>query len=134
MSITENAIAEMKRAGVDEQTKRDVLSIMHMFFARWDSGGAVSVMLPMIVRCLRGQPLSPLTGADDEWIDRSEYSDIPTQQNMRCSSVFRSRMDATQEWRVYDIDLPDDANTVVFPYDPATRVDVQTTFEVIVKE
>lgn len=134
MSITEQAISEMKRVGVDEQTKRDVLSIMGMFFSRWDSGGAVSVMLPMIVRCLRGQPLSPLTGAEDEWIDRTEMSDTPMQQNVRCSSVFRSRFDKDSEWGAYDIDLPDGANIVTFPYFPETKVDVETVIEVTLKE
>lgn len=126
MSLTEQATRELAKINMGEEDTAAILSIMKTFFNHWDSGGAVSVALPILVRCLRGQPLSPLTGAEDEWIDHSEMMDEPYFQNMRCSSVFR-RKNPDGSWRYHDIDTDKD---VTMPYTPPTSTRIDTVFEV----
>jgi hypothetical protein len=99
-----------------------MIDILKRFFAQWDSGGSVWAMAPVLQRLIAGKPLSPLTGADSEWIDCSEFADGPIDasgtmpkfwQNVRCSTVFKDADGA------YDIDAPGEArHPVSFPYSP----------------
>lgn len=133
MSIIETAVAEMNRAGFSKKEKQVLVSIMEQFFDQWDSGGAVSVMIPVLTRLLSGQPLSPLTGEDDEWNDVSEHaSQKPMYQNKRCSTVFKT-VDRHGNIFVYDIDLPRKAGQfqrITFPYLPETKMPQSPLVEV----
>lgn len=108
-SIQERAAEELKRANVGEEDSQRMLEILALFFGQWDRGGAVAAMVPVLMRLIAGKPLSPLTGADDEWIDRSEIAGRPMWQNARCGTVFK---DASG--KAWDID----AGVVTFPYSP----------------
>jgi len=113
MSIIERAEIELKAANFGEEDTAVLIDILKRFFARWDSGGGVWAMAPVLQRLIAGKPLSPLTGADSEWIDRAEMSGRPMWQNIRCSTVFK---DADG---VYDIDMPGiQRHPVTFPYWP----------------
>lgn len=107
MSLTESARSELRLAGYSEETTQAVLETMERFYREFDSGGAASVMVPVLVRCLYGLPLTPLTGADDEWEDRSDLGPDPAGtilQNKRCSQVFRRRVPkykGTDGWTEY---------------------------------
>ena len=68
MSIKEDAIREMKAAEFTERDIEAMNQILTIFFNHWDSGGAVWAMVPVLMKCLTGLPLSPLTGNDDEWL------------------------------------------------------------------
>ena len=114
MSIIESAKAELARSNFAEDDKAVIIDIMERFFAQWDSGGAVSVMIPVMDRLLRGLPLSDLTGEASEWVDRSEYGPEPAWQNVRCSSVFRGA-----DGKAYDIDSPEWDGS--FPYMPMAK-------------
>lgn len=114
MSIIDQAKAEMERAGIVGDDAAAMVHILETFFNQWDSGGAVSVMQPVLVRLISGQPLSPLTGADDEWIER-DFDQI--YQNARCSTVFKDAKDGP----AYDTQSGRRV-AVTFPYDPPTRV------------
>lgn len=118
MSIIERAVDELRRIGFGEEDTTRMVEILELFFGQWDSGGAVSAVAPILQKCIAGKPLSPLTGEDDEWFYPQE--DVPTQQNKRCSTVFRERlMDGS--WRAYDIDLPTVGgqwSPITFPYTP----------------
>jgi hypothetical protein len=48
-----------------------MIAILEKFFDQWDSGGAVHAVAPILQRLIAGKPLSPLTGADDEWFDHA---------------------------------------------------------------
>lgn len=123
MSIIERAEAELKAVNFGEEDTAVMLDILKRFFAQWNSGGAVWSVAPILQKLICGKPLSPLTGADSEWIDRSEFTDGPVDasgkmptlwQNLRCSSVFK-REDGT----AYDIDLPlPGQQEITFPYSP----------------
>jgi hypothetical protein len=120
MSVTHQAQQEMARAGFSPEDIAAMRRILELFFASWDSGGAVSVMAPVLQRCIAGKCLTPLTGADDEWMDVSAYSAAdgtgPIWQNVRCSTVFKDYD------RCYDIDTPG-RPTITFPYWPE-RADI----------
>ena len=124
MSITERAQRELSAVGADEEFSSLVLQTMDQFFDRYDSGGAVSVALPMFVgvlqRLIAGQPLSPLTGNDDEWVEVGMEDGAPVYQNNRDSSVFKQKRNGVVE--CYDIDTPG-RPAISFPY-LATQADV----------
>lgn len=111
MSLTESAKSELRLAGYGEESTTAVVETMERFFREFNSGGAASVMVPVLVRCLYGLPLTPLTGGEDEWEDRSELGPDPTGtllQNKRCSQVFKRRVtqfkgpDGWTEYVYYD--------------------------------
>lgn len=105
MSIVEQAKVELALISFGEDDTRVMVEILEKFFDQWDSGGAVHAVAPILQRCIAGKPLSPLTGADSEWVDHG--NDVF--QNMRCGTVFKERC-RTGGWITYDIDrapLPD---------------------------
>lgn len=106
-----------------------MIKILETFFEQWDSGGAVACVAPILVRCLSGQPLSPLTGGEDEW--RDPMGDGSMLQNVRRSSVFkdwrnpdgslsRVRGGGDAKLTIHDIDNPSWDGS--FPYNPSTRL------------
>lgn len=118
MSLLAHADDELRRAGWDDDDREVMVAILKQFFDQWDSGGAVSVAAPVLMRLIAGKPLSPLTGDDDEWFDPDSNHDIL--QNIRCSSVFKNK----DTGRAYDIaDSSPGLRFISFPYYPA-RADV----------
>lgn len=113
MSITEQAKAEMVRANFPADEIEAMGNILGLFFDTWDSGGAVHVMAPVLQRLIAGKPLSPLTGADDEWVDHENG----TFQNKRCGTVFKEK-DMNGNWIAYDIDLKLNAKKLVVTDQP----------------
>lgn len=109
MSIIESAKAELAKSSFAQDDQDVIIDIMQRFFAQWDSGGAVSVMIPVMDRLLRGLPLSALTGADEEWI--CGHAEPGMCQNIRCGTVFK-----IEGGKTYDIDNP--AWDGSFPYVP----------------
>src|SRR3954447_9863908 len=111
MSLIEKANAEM--TGKFPQDEIDsMMTILATFFNTWDSGGAVSVMIPVVERLLLGKPLSPLTGEDSEWQDMTEYG-VPEHvtrlwQNVRYSAVFKEEF-ANGDVVCYDSSLAGDS-------------------------
>lgn len=114
MSIIERADAEMRAAGWDDEDRTAMLVILAIFLNHWDSGGAVSVVAPALQRLMAGKPLTPLTGADDEWIAHADG----VFQNRRCSTVFKGpRFHGGR--LAYDISRADDPRgAITFPYWP----------------
>jgi hypothetical protein len=129
MSIIEQAKTELAAINFDEEGTWVMIDLLERFFDQWDSGGAVSVVAPVLMRLLNGQPLSPLTGADDEWVD--PFDNGIMLQNKRCGSVFKDWRNADGtlsieagrgELLIHDIDAPKPFAPITFPYDPATRL------------
>jgi len=125
MSVVAAARYEMELAGFDKEETDTMVTILDLFFDQWDSGGAVSVMVPVMHRLLCCKPLSPLTGADHEWFEHKDMGP-PCFQNVRCSSVFKD----TKDGPAYDIDNPAGKRApITFPYDPdAVVTDPVVTF------
>ncbi len=88
--------------------------ILNLFFDEWDSGGAVAVMQPVLMKLIAGKPLSPLTGTDEEWLEVMDG----VFQNKRCSTVFKDpRFHGGK--LAYDIDNPNGPrDAITFPYNP----------------
>lgn len=103
-----NEPCEMQDA-IDE----NVIKIVSAFSEGGHSGSTAAYTIGIVEKLLRFDPLTPLTGADDEWTDVSEMSGTPMWQNRRCSHVFK---DETHAW---DIDAAEPKVPITFPYDPA---------------
>lgn len=129
MSIIEQARDELAAANFGEEDSRVMIQILEIFFGQWDSGGAVSFAAPALQRLIAGKPLGPITGADSEWIDRSESAGMPMWQNMRCSSIFKDG-----NGRAWDIDAEDEAAPITFPYWPDGAEVKPPVFEVETSE
>lgn len=111
MSIIEHAKAELAAINFGEDDSRVMIEIMEKFFDQWDSGGAVWAVAPVLQRLIAGKPLSPLTGADDEWCIH-DFDDDMYAQNSRDGMVFKRRDDTA-----YTIDNPQcERVPVTFPY------------------
>lgn len=65
---------------------KNILEIVEQFSEQGHSGSSASYTIFCLERLLRFKPLSPLTGAEDEWNDLGHGR----KQNKRCSSVFRN--------------------------------------------
>lgn len=124
-------------ADSEDESNRDmrkcILDILAMFAGQGHSGLSAAYCIGKVEQLANFEPLSPLTGEDDEWSNVSEASGMPMWQNKRCSHVFKEG-----DGQAYDIDgkVFRDANGccytnrdsrvfVTFPYTPKTEyVDV----------
>ena len=131
IGMVENSGDEM-----NDRMRKHILTMVDTFADEGHSGFSANYALSLLKSLLAYEPLSPLTGLDDEWTDVSEMSgkDGPTYQNRRCSHVFKDG-----DGNAYDIDgkvFVDEDGTyytnfesrvpVVFPYTPKTEY-VNTT-------
>jgi len=114
MSIISQAKAELDRINFGEEDTKVMVEILEKFLDQWDSGGAVAAAAPVLQRLIAGKCLSPLTGADEEWVDHGNG----VFQNTRCSSVFKDPR--FHEGKLaYDIDRPGhERDAISFPYWP----------------
>ena len=131
MSLMDHATNELRIAGYfdgDEVNKAmadAVLKLVKLFAGEGHSGMSAPFCIGLFKTLASYEPLTPLTGADDEWnkVGKGVY------QNKRCSHVFQdaSRFDG----QAYDIDAiifkePDgacftdsrSAKPITFPYTP----------------
>ena len=113
---------------IDRDVVLNCTNIARVFSLGGHSGGSASIVIPWIEKALSWEPVAPLTGEDDEWVDRSDETGYPLWQNKRCSRVFK-KSDGT----AYDVSGivfidPNGAyytngksrTAVVFPYLPRT--------------
>ncbi len=138
-SFLEFAEAELKAAGAFDKSSdyggmigEAVIKLCRAHSEEGHSGFSSSLAANMFARLVRYEPLSPLTGEDDEWTTLG-YGDATLAQNKRCPSVFK-RADGT----AYHSDAvvfrepsgacftsKDSARDISFPYSPKTEyVDV----------
>jgi len=139
MSLLAHAEAELEAAGYraddledgpNKWMRANVLDLLRVFAGQGHSGHSAPYCIDLFEKLARYQPLTPLTGVDEEWNDVSEMSGKPMWQNKRCSRVFKGA-----DGRAYDIDGkvfrdPDggcftNAESrvyVAFPYIPTTKI------------
>lgn len=108
MSLYDHAENELNLIGMtedspDEMNRMMRKHIMHMikeFSEEGHSGFSASYAIGILEKLLRFDPLTPLTGEDNEWVDVG-YSDgsTPLYQNKRASRVFKDA-----DGSAYDID------------------------------
>lgn len=117
MSLIAQAKDELRRINFGDEDSAVMIDILERFFDCWDSGGAVHAVAPILMRLIAGQPLSPLSGDDDEWFDHGDG----VFQNIRCGSVFKDPRYHGGKL-AYDLDNPAGSRVAIsFPYDPETR-------------
>lgn len=102
-SLAEYAEEELRRAGLldtgsdyDGWLGRCVLDLMAMFVSQGHTGESAARVLGLLDRLLQFKPLSPLTYAEDEWVDRTALNEgQPLWQNRRDPTVFSDNQGAT---------------------------------------
>ena len=89
----ENELERLVKDGDEMQIEinNDILQIVKTFAEQGHSGFSATYALGLLNRLLDWKPISPLTGEEDEWGE--PYCDDNTQQNKRCSAVFRKNFD-----------------------------------------
>lgn len=126
-NLMEHADRELPRAEdkwqlyMNQQLKELVL----VFSTHHHSGMSAGYAISLLEKLLRLQPLRPLTGESDEWMEVSDG----IRQNLRCSHVFRD--DKKFGGKAYDINgrvfrepsgltftSADSYTPVTFPYTP----------------
>lgn len=86
-----NTCEDEESREMQEKINNDILSIIEVFSNQGHTGFTANYTINILERLLRYQPLSPLTGEDDEWVKTSDYGDTEISfQNKRCPSVFKN--------------------------------------------
>ena len=101
MNIRTYAINELTRIGMydsgDEKNGAmcdHILKMVDVFAEEGHSGFFAEYAISILQKLLRFEPLSPLTGEDDEWNDVSDlFEDEEVYQNKRLSRVFKDGKD-----------------------------------------
>ena len=129
------ARSELERAGLfDEDSAYGgmmgpaVMNMIEQFADEGHSGASASIAISIFEKLARFQPITPLTGADDEWAE--PYEEGGARQNKRCPHVFKGA-----DGRAYDMDgkifrEPDGTTFasrdsrvyITFPYTPKSEV------------
>jgi hypothetical protein len=76
-----------------------VLKMIEQFSEDGHSGMSAGMAISLFEKLARYEPLTPITGEDDEWFNVSEASGETMFQNKRCSHVFKGG-----DGKAYDID------------------------------
>lgn len=126
--LQKNAEAEDPDDPAQGWVTNDLLEMVAVFSGQGHSGFSASYCRQVLNKLLKFEPLTPLTGADDEWSDALSL-DGNTLQNVRCGRIFK------ENGRAYDMDGivfedPDGARFtsrhsrvyIEFPYTPTTRI------------
>ncbi len=132
MSLQNFARDEMKRAGLFDADSDyggmlgdSVMKMIDVFADEGHSGFSAGMAISIFEKVARFEPLSPLTGEDDEWMKIGEQGGGTLFQNVRCGHIFKDPNGA------YDIDgkifrepsgtcftSSDSRVPVTFPYSP----------------
>jgi len=140
MSLVDFAKRELDRAGLFDKSSdyggmmgEAVLKMVEQFADEGHSGFSAGMAISIFSKLSRFEPLSPLTGEDDEWMEVGPG----VFQNRRCAHVFKDETGA------YNIDGKvfrepggfcytnrDSRVYVTFPYEPSTEyVDIPSSSE-----
>ena len=91
IGLTEDSTDEMNR-----DMRKCILEIMQKFADQGHSGFSAGYAVNILNKLLRYEPLTPLTGEDDEWIELGYDSELKY-QNKRFGQVFKDA-----DGRAYD--------------------------------
>lgn len=73
---------------MQKHMNNDIIQIIQVFAEQGHSGFSASYAINLLQKLLRYEPITPLTGADDEW-NKLDYEKDIKYQNKRCSRVFK---------------------------------------------
>lgn len=89
----------------------NILALIQLLASQGHSGASADMTISAFERLARFNPLTPLTGADDEWHDPVDEGPL---QNLRSSHVFKDK----KTGKAYDAAIS--AEEITFPYMPET--------------
>jgi len=136
MSLRDHARVELEAAGLFDKDSDyggmlgdSVMELVDKFADQGHSGFSAYLCIDLFSRVAKYEPLTPLTGKPDEWVEAGEEGGEILYQNKRCSTVFK-----VGNAQAYNIDgkifrEPDgacytnkDSRTLItFPYTPTTE-------------
>ncbi len=100
-----HAKRELEFAGYDLEQKeedpnkwicKNIIELLSVFSNQGHSGFSAPYCISMFEKLARFEPLTPLTGEDEEWNHICSESD--TYQNKRCGTVFKKGKDGIAYW------------------------------------
>lgn len=99
MGLITHAEKEMELAWPESEemqdaVKKDVLQLIEVFAKQGHSGMSAPYVLGVFTKLARFEPLAPLTGADDEWMEIGGNKF----QNIRCGEVFKDGKNGEAYW------------------------------------
>lgn len=116
MALKEHAKKELELAGLfdkdgdyDGSVGPNVMALIELMASQGHSGGSAYMVRTLFWKLSGFEPLTPLTGADDEWHDPCGDGLL---QNLRCSHVFKEKATG----KAYDSAIS--PATIEFPYTP----------------
>jgi hypothetical protein len=97
----EDSSGEQKMVSLEVQkmVTKNVMDILTVFEKQDHSGISAEYTIDLVIRLLRWIPLTPLTGEEDEWYE--PYGPDNTQQNKRCTTVFRRNFDNSTAYNIH---------------------------------
>jgi hypothetical protein len=121
-------------SGIDGMMRKHIIHMVEEFSKEGHSGSSASYAINCLKKLLNYEPLSPITGEDDEWVKITDT----LYQNKRCYTVFKEKNGRTYnsegiifwEWVVSDKDgtpfksfftSKDSRVDVEFPYTPSSE-------------
>lgn len=74
------------------EINKNIMELVEVFAKQGHTGFTASYTIGILNRLIDHKPITPLTGSEDEWEEVFD-KDSNTQQNKRCSAVFRKDFD-----------------------------------------
>lgn len=90
----EMALAWPEKDEMQDMVKKDVLQLIEVFAKQGHSGMSAPYVLNVFQRLARFEPLTPLTGEENEWCDVGDNMF----QNNRCGEVFKCGKNGEAYW------------------------------------
>lgn len=125
--------AHLEEGGPNKWIQENILELLTIFSKQGHSGMSASYCISLFAKLANFEPLTPLTGEDDEW----EKVGQGCFQNKRCSRVFKDLTDGKEQ--AYDLygkvfvsaggstyTNSKSRVTVTFPYIPTTQYVYET--------
>lgn len=135
-NLTDHAKYELERAGwfdpdsfYGDMMGNAVLKMVELFAEEGHSGMSASIAIGLFKKVASFEPLTPLTGEDNEWVDHGEGLGRGRFQNKRCGHVFKDEDGTAYDSQGKVFVRPDGASytsgesrvIVTFPYTPKTE-------------
>lgn len=97
MSLMSHTIEELNRLGMTEDAtdeynksmRNHIIHMMQEFCNEGHSGFSAGYAVSILSKLMKYEPVTPLTGADDEWVDVASFGTGDLYQNKRYSKIFK---------------------------------------------
>lgn len=100
LSILSQSNTDPENRPIVEPFADEILALCEKFGRSGQSGGSApivaSVLANSIKKLLLQEPISPITGIDQEWVIVSSKGETALYQNIRCSALFKN--DSGRAW------------------------------------